>query len=47
MTLLLMASIYIYLALMDFSNTKIVSVSFNLIVVISFGIEDIILSVVI
>jgi hypothetical protein len=47
MTLLLMASIYIYLALMDFSNTKIVSVSFNLNVVISFGIEDIILSVVI
>jgi hypothetical protein len=41
-----MASIYIYLVLMDFLNTKIVSVSFILNVVISFGIEDI-LSVVI
>jgi hypothetical protein len=47
MTLLLMASIYIYLVLMDFSNTKIVSVPFILNVVISFRIEDIILSVVI
>jgi hypothetical protein len=47
MTWLIRALIYVYLVLMDLSNTKIVPVSFILNVIISFRIEDIIPSVVI